>query len=179
MNVAEKREGGPAATDMTVAPAGTAMWRNWRTAGTVLVCGYVALIVLFWGAASAAVEVWYDSATFNHGFLILPICGWLAWTRRHRLHGLAPTPSFWGLAPMAVLALVWFVGDVMGLLLIQQFALVGMFQVLVFTVIGWRAARAMAFPLFYLVFAVPFGDFMIAPLQDFTAVFVVEGLRLV
>jgi len=178
MSLAEEREDGPGAAPTADESEGDA-WRAWYVAGGVLAGGYIALIALFWGAAAAAVEVWYDSATFNHGFLILPLCGWLAWTRRQRLLGLAPRPNFWGLAPMAVLAFVWYAGELMGLLLIQQFALIGMIQTLTFTVIGWRATRAMAFPLFYLLFAVPFGDFMIAPLQDFTAVFVVEGLRLV
>lgn len=179
MSLAGEREGRSRPAPPAAAGAEADAWRDWYVAGAVLAGGYIALIALFWGAAAAAVEVWYDSATFNHGFLILPLCGWLAWTRRQRLAGLAPRPNFWGLMPMVALAFAWYVGELMGVLLIQQLALIGMIQTLTFTVIGWRAARAMAFPLFYLLFAVPFGDFMIAPLQDFTAVFVVEGLRLV
>ncbi|MCZ6666120.1 MAG: EpsI family protein, partial [Gammaproteobacteria bacterium] len=43
----------------------------------------------------------------------------------------------------------------------------------------WRVAWVVAFPLLYLLVAVPFGNFLIAPLQDLTAVFVVKGLRLI
>src|SRR3546814_16383050 len=44
---------------------------------------------------------------------------------------------------------------------------------------GWRALRVLAFPLGYLVvFAVPWGDGLVGPLQDITAHFAVRALEL-
>ena len=53
-----------------------------------------------------------------------------------------------------------------------------MIQVTVWAVLGTRAARVLLFPLAYMLFLVPFGEFLIAPLQEFTAEFVVRGVRL-
>ncbi|MCB1778133.1 MAG: EpsI family protein, partial [Candidatus Competibacteraceae bacterium] len=61
---------------------------------------------------------------------------------------------------------------------VRQFALVGMMQVAVYTLLGGQVAWAIAFPLAYLLFAVPVGEALILPLQQVTAWFTVEGLRL-
>jgi EpsI family protein len=63
-------------------------------------------------------------------------------------------------------------------LVVQQFALVAMVQALAVTVLGPRVSRVLAIPLLYLLFAVPFGSFLIAPLQDLTARFTVVALQL-
>ena len=73
---------------------------------------------------------------------------------------------------------LWLVGDIAGAQILRHFALVAMIQALCWSVLGTAVVRALAFPLFYLYFAVPFGLFMIAPLQDFTAAYVVWLLQL-
>ena len=83
------------------------------------------------------------------------------------------------LALIAGIGLSWLLGDIAGVMVIQQLALVGMIQLLFLTVLGWRAFRLLAFPLAYLVFAVPLGEFLVPTLQDITAVFVVQILRLI
>ena len=45
-------------------------------------------------------------------------------------------------------------------------------------VLGWKVARCMTFPLLFLFFAVPFGEFATAKLMDWTAYFTILGLRL-
>jgi exosortase len=45
-------------------------------------------------------------------------------------------------------------------------------------VLGWEVARALTFPLLFLFFAVPFGDFAMPKLMDWTAQVTVLGLRL-
>ena len=42
--------------------------------------------------------------------------------------------------------------------------------------LGWRAFWLLCGPLLYLYFLVPFGDFLVPALQDFTAAFVMHGL---
>ena len=55
-------------------------------------------------------------------------------------------------------------------------AAMGMLWVLVLAVLGWRVSRAMAAPLLYLVFLVPFGEFATPRLQDLTAWMIEIGL---
>ena len=154
---------------------------NWRLAVFGLSAAVVLQLAVFWEATSEIVATWSRSATFNHGFLILPIVGYLIWVRRQRLLAAvaSPRPALWGLGLMAAPAFAWLLADAANVLLIQQFALVGMIQVTVLTVFGWRAARVLAFPLAYLLFAVPFGEFLVPRLQTITADFAVDALRLV
>ncbi|MEE8478026.1 MAG: exosortase A, partial [Gemmatimonadales bacterium] len=150
----------------------------WRLAAPIIGIGVVALVGLYWEAAAAAVGIWYVSSTYNHGFLIPLICAYLIWTRRQQLASLVPRANYWGLATIVLLGFGWLLGHLASVLVVQQFALVAMVQALFLTVLGWRVTSVIAFPLLYLFFAVPVGDFLIPPLQDLTAAFVVAGLRL-
>jgi len=163
---------GRAATQPVATTAG------WLTAAIVIALGTALLGVFAWDALRAAVETWINSATFNHAFLIAPICAYLIWLRRHLLLAQPLRPDYRGLLLLAAASAAWLPAHVSGTLVVQQFAFVAMVQALVWTVIGIRAARTIAFPLFYLFFAVPFGEFMVAPLQDFTADFVVRALQM-
>ncbi len=136
------------------------------------------LVVLFWTTAAAAVQVWIESRTFNHGFFILPVCLYLAWLRRAEIGRFPPRPDLRGAIAAAIAAFGWLLGYAADVLVVQQLALVAMVQALCLAVLGWRAVRQAAFPLFYLYFAVPLGEFMVAPFQDLTAWFAVAALRL-
>ena len=151
----------------------------WRIPIMVFAVGTLAFAALFWESAARAVQTWQDSTAYNHGFLIIPICLYLAWLRRDLLRNLIPAANYWGLVALGGAGFGWLFGNVMGVLVIQQFALVAMVQALFFTILGSRVTRVFLFPLFYLFFAVPLGEFMVEPLQNFTAVFAVRGLQLI
>jgi exosortase len=61
----------------------------------------------------------------------------------------------------------------------RQIAALGLFYVLVLSVVGWRVSWAMAAPLAYLVFLVPFGAFTVPALQQITARMIDFGLDVV
>lgn len=161
------------------APPAPTFAEDWRRTAALIGVGIVAILAVYSGTAGRMVGVWWNSPTFNHGFLIAPICGYLVWIRRDVLLRIRPEPTLWGAALAAAFAAGWLVADIASVDVVEQAALVGLIQALVIGLVGLRAAWAMAFPLFYLFFAVPAGDFLIPPLQDFTAQFVVFCLRLV
>jgi exosortase A len=79
----------------------------------------------------------------------------------------------------AALVFVWYAGRLLDVNLAQHFAFVALFPALVLACWGWRAAWVLVFPLGYLVvFAVPWGDGLVGPLQDITARFAVRALEL-
>jgi exosortase A len=127
---------------------------------------------------ASMVGVWIGSKTYNHGFLIAPVSLFLIWEVRHQLARFMPRPWPWGLAVIAALALAWLVGRLVEADLVQHVALVMIVQAIVVTVLGAAIARAIWFPLFFLLFAVPVGEFLVAPLQDVTTWFAVNGIRL-
>lgn len=152
--------------------------RVWGASLLATVVGLVVLGVVFYRPIAAAVEVWIGSRTFNHCFLVVPLALYLAWERRSRLIGLAPSPSFWG----AVLALasggLWYVAAATGTREGEQLALLAMVQSLFLALFGTRIYRRMAAPLLFLFFLVPSGEFLVPWLQSFTAKFTVLLLRL-
>ncbi len=152
---------------------------RWRAAWISVALGVVSIVALFWGTAAGMAEIWEASRTFNHGFLVPLIVIYLIWIGRDRLSRGVPDPSIWGAALVAVMAFGWLVGSIASVRMVEQFAFIGMINGLFIAVFGWRTAWAMAFPMAYLLFAVPFGEFLIAPLQDLTAEFVVKALRII
>ena len=136
------------------------------------------LLVAFWGTFASIVAIWWRSETFQHGFLILPIVGYLIWQRRQMLAAISPQPVKAGYVLLAGLALGWLLAYLGGVLVVQQLSVVAMVPVLLWTLLGTKAVKLLAFPLGYLFFAVPMGEFLVPTLQDITAVFTVKALQL-
>jgi exosortase/archaeosortase family protein len=105
------------------------------------------------------VEIWNRSETFAHAWVVPPISAWLVWrSGRSCCDGAAPG-ALWLLA-LLPLGLLWLLGDLAAANAPLQFALLGMGVVLVPALLGTAVAGRMAFPLGFLFFAVPFGDFL-------------------
>ncbi len=149
----------------------------WQTPALVVTLSWIVTLVLYWRSLKWMVETW-QSSTYSHGFLVLPISLFLIWVSRRRVAPLPPAPNPRYLPFLAVLALGWMLANLVGVLVVQELALVAMLQVLVLTLLGRAVVRALLFPLAFLLFAVPAGESLIAPLQDFTAHFSVKALEL-
>jgi exosortase A len=149
-----------------------------RTAATIVILSCVGVLAVLWETTASMVTVWAQSSTFAHGFLILPVSMWLTWRRRHQIESLVVAPNLWGLVILATLGCGWLIGKIADVLLVQHIALVLILQVLIWTALGPEITRALLFPIAFLFFAVPVGESLVAPLQDFTAFFAVTGLRL-
>jgi exosortase A len=150
----------------------------WRVALASLAVLVLALVGLYWSAAASAVGVWYNSRAYNHGFLILPIAIYLAAERRRELGALAPTPFPWALLLLMPAGGFWLIAKLVGVVEGQQLMLIVSLQALLLAVLGRHIYRVLRFPFLYLFLLVPTGDFLVPYLQDFTAWFVVGGLRL-
>ncbi len=143
-----------------------------------LAVGTVLLGLLFHAECAAAVRVWMESTAYGHCFLIAPMAAYLAWDRRQTLRGMAPQP--WPAAALlgVPIALGWMAADRLGIMEGRQLAAIAALEVLALAVLGRRLYRALAGPLLYLVFLVPFGAFLTPALQQFTARFVAVGLTM-
>jgi exosortase A len=124
------------------------------------------------------VAIWRDSADFNHCFLIIPISIFLIWLHRHRMKHLTPMPEALGLLFLVGLVISWLLADLASVQVVQHFSLMAMIPMLTLSLSGRLAAKAMIFPLAYLLFAVPMGDALIPFLMEVTIWFAVTALRL-
>ena len=123
------------------------------------------------------VGTWSRTQTFTHGFVVLPIAAWLVWRLRDRLRFLQPQPTWITLPLLAGAGLAWLTGEIAAVNALSQAAFVAMLVLVVPTILGVEIARAMSFPLGFLFFAVPVGEFMLPTLMEWTADFTVLALR--
>ena len=140
--------------------------------------GVAVLGGLFFPECRAAVQVWMTSTAYGHCFLVLPMAAYLIWDRREALRGLQaqPTAAFaWLALPIAA---GWFAAERLGIMEGRQIMALGALELLFLSVLGVRLFRALAGPLLYLIFLVPFGAFLTPVLQDFTAAYSAIGLKL-
>ena len=138
----------------------------------------LAILAFSWRTAASLVATWLASRTYSFGFLILPMFLYLVWLRKDRLNGLRLKPAVAVIPLVAAAGVAWFLGYAGDVLVVQQFALVGMLVATLWALLGWDLVRTLRFPLLVLIFAVPFGTGIIGPLQDITAHFAVFCLKL-
>jgi exosortase A len=96
---------------------------------------------------------------------------------RERIRAMVPEPSWFAIPPFAAAGLVWLLGEFGTVNVVSQAAFVAMLVLTVPALLGWRIARTAVFPLAFLFFAVPVGDFLLPSLMDGTADFTVAALR--
>jgi exosortase A len=130
---------------------------------------FVALLLVYYQTAAGMVSIWSRSDTFAHGFLILPISLWLAWTRRDLLASVVARPAGWVALFLLPLGFVWLLAWLVDVAVIKQLALVAMLITGVWAVLGHKLGLVLVFPLFFLFFAVPIGEGLVAPMMEFTA----------
>lgn len=141
----------------------------WRPYLTRLALVIAALLLVFVRDAAGMASIWWNVSTYTHGLFILPLVGWLVWQRRDEVMALVPRSYMPGLIGIALGALVWMLGQAAGIALFRHAALVFMIQSSVLTLLGPQVTRGLLFPLFYLVFLIPFGDELVPALQTVTA----------
>lgn len=132
------------------------------------------VLILLWALAfnqgiSSAYQVWITSEIFNHCLFVVPIMLFLVYRQRAQVlqAGIQPTAWFALLGIPIVLVYVFaLLGDIAILMHVAAFS----FLPLIFiTLIGFKGAKKIAFPLFFSFFAIPFGEALIPYLQQIAA----------
>jgi len=161
-------------TAMSVGGAGTLAWRR---ALVALALSSTITLLGFRQTVLSITRTWAGSNTYSYGLLVIPIVSVLIWRLRDQLRNLCPTGSNAAIAVYLCSALLWLAGNLADVQIVQQIALIAMIDALIWAMLGTTVAKALRFPMFFLWFAVPFGDGMVPVLQQWTASFVVVALR--
>jgi len=148
-----------------------------RRAGAAVAIAVAAILAAYWGTAVSVEAIWRRAETFAHGYVVIPVVLWLLWRSRASLAAVPIEPYWPALAAVAAAGAGWLVASTSGVLGLEQFALLLMIQAAIVAIVGLRFARAIAFPLLFLAFAVPFGEIFVPRLIDWTADFTVLALR--
>jgi exosortase A len=145
---------------------GLAGWRGHLTALGVV---SVAFLLLFAADVRDMVTIWWTASTFGHCLFVPILVAWLVQQRVSGLRQLAPMAWAPGLLWLGAGALCWMLGSAAGVALFRQGGLIVMLQGATIALLGPAIARALAFPIFYAFFMVPFGEEIVPFLQLVTA----------
>ena len=144
----------------------------------LIVLSFVALILFYLDTAKSIVAIWNSSETFAHGYIILPISLALIWRRRANFIIMPPTPYWPALALLLGAGFGWLLARMGEVQVVMQYAFVAMIPLMALALLGRRLASSLAFPLLFVLLAVPFGEIFIDPLISFTADFTVWALQM-
>ncbi|MFT3804565.1 MAG: exosortase A [Burkholderiaceae bacterium] len=158
-------------------PQGSSRRASWLLAGVGIAVALVSLAVCYRTTLHQMIEVWENSESFRHGFIVAPISLWLVWRQREVLKGLVPVPNLIGIALLIVLTACWALFELSGVNSLVQFSVVAMIPAVVLTFMGWPITRQIRFPLLFLFFMVPAGDGLIPILMSGTARAAIWALR--
>jgi exosortase B len=117
----------------------------------------------------------------GHGPLIIAAALWLVWQSREKLKStpLSPAPMA-GWAILIFGLVLMFLTRTQGVLTVEAFSAIPVIGGCVLALAGWTVLRALAFPIFFLFFAVPMPDWLIdaatVPLKVFISDVVTQAL---
>lgn len=177
-DIAMKRDVEQGVLDAETPPGGGSPARGVVAVAAALAVVSAWVIAWYWPTAVDIAVIWWRSDTFAHGLVVFPVFGWLVWRARPRLAPLAPQPLGWLALPALGLGFGWLLGELVSVAAASQFFLMALLVTAYVGALGWPVARVLAFPLAFLFFGVPIGDFLLPTLMKFTAEFTVGALRL-
>lgn len=135
-------------------------------------------VAWYWPTATEIASIWWRSETYAHGLIVLPVYAWLVWRLRDRVAGLSAQPVAWLAFPAAAAGLLWFVGQLASVAAAAHAGFVALLVTGLVAAMGWKLARVFLFPLAFLLFGIPIGDFLLPTLMNYTAEFTISALRL-
>jgi exosortase A len=144
------------------------------SAGLALLC----LLVFYFQTWKSMALVWSTNETYSHGFLILPISVWLVWRDRERIFSVEFQSSPTGFLLVFLGLGIWLLGALADVNVVQQFGAVFALIGLIPSIFGWQFTKSVWFPLGFLLFMIPGGEFLVPPLMSFTADVTVWSLQL-
>lgn len=140
------------------------------------------LIFLYAPVLKLLVWQWYNDADYSHGFLVPILSAYLIWARRDKLRQIPRAPSAWGMVIVLFSLAVLFLGSLGAELSLARLSFIGCICGLVVYFAGSKMLRAMAFPIAFLLFAVPMPvliyNEIVFPLQFIASKFATRTLEI-
>ena len=108
----------------------------------------------------------WGSEDYSHGMFVPLISLFLIWQARHRIAEAGGGNSWWGFAVISAALFLYWIGELATLYVLQHVSLWMIIVGLIIASIGIRGARAIAFPLSYLLTSIPLPVFLYASLAS-------------
>jgi len=141
---------------------GMSAWVFWGLLAVVLaVLGY-----LYADSLRVLAQSWLEDDNYSHGPFIPLISLYLIWLRWTQLQMVERRGAWWGLPITAVGLAVYVVGEFASMHAVVQFSLWVVIMGLLTCVIGLSGIRLLAFPMLYLLAAIPMPEFLQGELSN-------------
>ncbi len=144
-------------------------------ATSLLVLG---LVGLYSPAALHLVRAWANSADFSHGWLILPVSLYLIWMNRSKWLGERLRPSWIGVLVLCAGGFIWLAGELANVHVVRGYGFVTMLLGVIVLVWGLKFFWINFFPMVFLYFMVPAGEWLNPLMMEHTASVIVWLLNL-
>ncbi|NGZ10084.1 MAG: VPLPA-CTERM-specific exosortase XrtD [Nitrospira sp. LK70] len=127
----------------------------------------VALLIYMYAESLAFLFIrWFGTDDYSHGIFVPFISAFLIWQSRNRLLQVPRNKSWWGLVVITAGLFLYVVGELSTLFVVLHASLWIVMVGLAVTLLGIRGTRAIAFPLGYLLTAIPLPTFFYAGLSS-------------
>ena len=100
-------------------------------------------------------DQWMNDEDMGHGFFVPLVAGYIVWQRREELAAIPVKPNYWGLGLLLWGAFQLSVGTLGAELFLQRTAILFTLIGAILVIYGNKVLKAMAFPLFLLLFMIP------------------------
>jgi exosortase A len=142
---------------------------NHKTIGILV----ASLILSIWGISfyqgiETAFGVWSVSEIFTHCFFIIPGAFYLIFQKRDELFHQKFKANYWLAFPIIAISTLYVFGVIGDIRLFMHIATFTSLPLFIWMLIGNKAAYSIAFPLYFMLFAIPIGDQLIPYLQELT-----------
>lgn len=121
-------------------------------------------------------RVWRGSDTYMHAYLVPVIALWVAYEKRKTIELRA---SWLFMLFNLVFTALWLIGYAAEVNSVSQFSAVLVLQATILSILSPQSRKDYLFPIFFLIFLVPFGEEFNPALQNMTASMTVELLRFI
>ncbi|GAW95519.1 MULTISPECIES: exosortase A [Colwellia] len=139
---------------------------------------FIAWFYTYYQGIITAVNIWAVSEIFNHCFFVIPGAFFLIYQKRIPLFQQPFITNYWLLLPLMGTLILYTFGHVGDIRLFMHIATFASLPLLIWFVIGNQAAKVIAFPLFFMLFSIPFGEQLVPYLQELTTDLAVPLLEL-
>jgi len=139
----------------TSATKSTAFWQTMKGFGWQGLLLVAVLFLLYAPVLHILVDQWYHDADYSHGFLVPVLSTYLIWARRDKLRKIPLRPSLWGMVIVLGAIGLLILGSLGAELFLSRFSLLCTICGLIVYFCGGAMLRAMAFPMAFLLFAIP------------------------
>jgi exosortase len=166
-----------------LASFGQNVWQTLKPFGWQGLLLVAVLILLYASVLKLLVYQWYIDPDYSHGFLVPVLSAFLIWQRRDKLRLIPRQPSPWGMVIVAGSLGLLFLGSLGAELSMARLSMLGTICGLIVYFAGSKFLRAMAFPLAFLLFAIPIPtvvyNSIVFPLQFIASRFATRVLEII